>query len=233
MNLRCEKKKITEKQRKFIRKGWYPFYTVDRKVYRAQTKMNFQKTLPNTNKLSLDSKSISASASESSELRLLGKCDNEKKYRVRQKYLTILQNSSEWNRWRGEFCSWALFLRDSKHLSCHGALVCRASGFCCEDVFQKQRFCLDWEDISSALQYSSERVSLVAVLLPLRISQEQGVRKENKDSGGFETEHHGRSGSNSSKHAATSDAELREKLGGMCWQQGTPPHRHCIQKWML
>ena len=65
--------------------------------------MNFQKTLPNTNKLSLDSKSISASASESSELRLLGKCDNEKKYRVRQKYLTILQNSSEWNRWRGEF----------------------------------------------------------------------------------------------------------------------------------
>ena len=103
MNLRCEKKKITEKQRKFIRKGWYPFYTVDRKVYRAQTKMNFQKTLPNTNKLSLDSKSISASASESSELRLLGKCDNEKKYRVRQKYLTILQNSSEWNRWRGEF----------------------------------------------------------------------------------------------------------------------------------
>jgi len=24
-------------------------------------------------------------------------------YRVRQKYLTILQNSCEWNRWRGEF----------------------------------------------------------------------------------------------------------------------------------
>jgi hypothetical protein len=24
-------------------------------------------------------------------------------YRVRQKYLTILQNSYEWNRWRGEF----------------------------------------------------------------------------------------------------------------------------------
>ena len=24
-------------------------------------------------------------------------------YRVRQKYLTILQNSFEWNRWRGEF----------------------------------------------------------------------------------------------------------------------------------
>jgi hypothetical protein len=32
-------------------------------------------------------------------------------------------------------------------------------------------------------------VFLVAILLPLRISQEQGVRKETKDNGGFETEH--------------------------------------------
>ena len=91
--------------------------------------------------------------------------------------------------------------------------MCRASGFCCGDDFQKQRFSLDSEDISSALQYSSERVSLVAILLPLRISQEQGVRK---DKGGFESEHQGRSGSNFSQHAATSDVELPEKLGGMC-----------------
>jgi hypothetical protein len=39
-------------------------------------------------------------------------------------------------------------------------------------------------------------VSLVAILLSLRISQEQGVRKETKDNGGFETEHQERSGSN-------------------------------------
>jgi len=101
-------------------------------------------------------------------------------------------------------------------LSCHVALVCRASGFYCGDVFKKQRFCLDSEDISSALQYSSERVSLVAILLPLGISQEKVIRKEAKDNGGFETEHQGRSGSNFSQHAATSDAELLEKLGGMC-----------------
>jgi hypothetical protein len=31
----------------------------------------------------------------------------------------------------------------------------------------------------------------------------------------FETEHQGRSGSNFSQHAATSDAELPETLGGM------------------
>jgi len=49
-------------------------------------------------------------------------------------------------------------------------------------------------------------VSLVAILLPPRISQEQGVQKEPKDNGGFETEHQGRSGSSFSQHAATSDA---------------------------
>jgi hypothetical protein len=37
-----------------------------------------------------------------------------------------------------------------------------------------------------------------------------------KDNGGFETEHQGRSGSNFSHHAASSDAELPETLGGMC-----------------
>jgi len=59
-------------------------------------------------------------------------------------------------------------------------------------------------------------VSLVTILLPLRISQEQGVRKETKDSGELETEHQGRSGSNFSHHATTSDAELPETLAGMC-----------------
>jgi hypothetical protein len=59
-------------------------------------------------------------------------------------------------------------------------------------------------------------VSLVAILLPLRISQEQGVRGETKDNGGFETKHQGRSDSNFSEYAATSDAELPVTLGGMC-----------------
>jgi hypothetical protein len=59
-------------------------------------------------------------------------------------------------------------------------------------------------------------VSLLAILLPLRISQEQGVRKETKDNGGFETTS-GTNGSNFSHHAAaTSDAELPETLAGMC-----------------
>jgi hypothetical protein len=87
--------------------------------------------------------------------------------------------------------------------------------FCCGDDFQKQRFCRDSVVTSSALQYLPERVSLVAVLLPLRISQEQGVRKETKDNGEFETELQGRCGSNFSHHAGTSDAELPETLEGM------------------
>jgi hypothetical protein len=55
-------------------------------------------------------------------------------------------------------------------------------------------------------------VFLVAILLPLRISQEQGVRNETKDNGEFETEHQGRSGSNFFQHAAKSDAEHPETL---------------------
>jgi len=58
-------------------------------------------------------------------------------------------------------------------------------------------------------------VSLVAILLPLGISQEQGVRKETKDNSGLETEHQGRSDSSFSQHAAKSDAELPEMLTGM------------------
>jgi hypothetical protein len=59
-------------------------------------------------------------------------------------------------------------------------------------------------------------VSLVAILLPLRISQEQGVRKETKNNGGFGIEHQGRNDRNFSQHAATSEAELPETFGGMC-----------------
>jgi len=57
-------------------------------------------------------------------------------------------------------------------------------------------------------------VSLVAILLPLRIFQEQGVCQETKDNGGFKTKHQGRSGSNFSLPASRSDAELPETLGG-------------------
>ena len=38
-------------------------------------------------------------------------------------------------------CPSVPFKRDSKHFICHGALVGRATGFRCVDVFQKQRFC--------------------------------------------------------------------------------------------
>jgi hypothetical protein len=58
-------------------------------------------------------------------------------------------------------------------------------------------------------------VSIVAILLPLGISQEQVVRKETKDNGGLETEHQGRNGYNFSHHAAKTDAELTKTFGGM------------------
>ena len=73
-------------------------------------------------------------------------------------------------------------------------------------------------------------MSLVAILLPLRISQEQGVRKETKDSGGFETENQGRSGSHFSQHATTSEAELPETLGGNVLTRDATSHTHHIQE---
>jgi hypothetical protein len=65
---------------------------------------------------------------------------------------------------------------------------------------------------------------------PPGISQEQGVRNKTEDNGGLETDHQGRNGSNSSNHAATSNAELPEMLAGMCQQQWMPPHRHYIRE---
>ena len=52
-------------------------------------------------------------------------------------------------------------------------------------------------------------------LLTLRIAQEQGVQNETRNNDGLETEHQGRSGSNLSHHAATSNAQLPETLAGM------------------
>ena len=115
------------------------------------------------------------------------------------------------------------------HLSCHGALVCRASGFLLWRLISKTTI-MSWLRgyfVGTSI-FIGTTMSLVAILLPLRVCQEQGVRKGTKDKGGFETEHHGRSGSNFSQHAATRDAELPETLEGMCWQQGAPPHRHYI-----
>ena len=81
------------------------------------------------------------------------------------------------------------------------------------ETYLKKRFCRYSEYISSTLQYSLERVSLVATLLPLRISQDQDVRKETKDNGEFETERQGRSGSNFSEHAATRIQNFQKRLG--------------------
>jgi hypothetical protein len=127
-----------------------------------------------------------------------------------------LQNSCEWNRWRGEFVLERSFTETQ---SISVAMECWSvehRAFAVETYFKNNDSVSTQEDISSALQYSSERVSLVAILLLLRISQEQGVRKETKHISGFETEHQGRSGNNFSQHAAMSDAELPETLRGMC-----------------
>jgi hypothetical protein len=142
------------------------------------------------------------------------------KYRVRQKYLTILQNSYEWNRWRGEFVP----ERSSSETQDTSVAMERWSvehrAFAVETYLKNNDSVLTQRIFRRHFNIHWNGVSLVAILLPLRISQEQGVRKEIKNNGGFETEHQGRSGSNFSQHAATSDAELPETLGGMFDNKG-------------
>ena len=127
-----------------------------------------------------------------------------------------MQNICEWNRWREEFD----FERSSSETQSISVATERWSvehrAFAVETYFKNNDSVLTQRIFRRHFQYSSERVSLVAILLPLRIFQEQGVRKETKDNGGFETEHQERSDRNFSQHAATSDAELPESLGGVC-----------------
>jgi len=77
------------------------------------------------------------------------------KYTVRQKYLTILQNSYELNRWRGEF----VLERSSGETQSISVAMERWSveyrAFAVETYFKNNDSVLTQEDISSALQYSS------------------------------------------------------------------------------
>jgi hypothetical protein len=59
-------------------------------------------------------------------------------------------------------------------------------------------------------------VSIVAILLPLRIFQVQGVRKEPRTTVALKQNIREEVTAISPQHAATSDAELSETLGGMC-----------------
>jgi hypothetical protein len=71
------------------------------------------------------------------------------KYRVQQKYLPILQNSCEWNRWHGEF----VLERSSSETQSISVAMERWSvqhrAFAVETYFKNN-------DISLALQHSSE-----------------------------------------------------------------------------
>ena len=63
-------------------------------------------------------------------------------YRVPQKYLTILQQNCEWNRWRAEFIVERPSNETQSTSAAMDSLVCRASGFGCGDVFLRRRFCV-------------------------------------------------------------------------------------------
>jgi hypothetical protein len=150
-------------------------------------------------------------------------------YRVRQKYMTIWHDTSEGNCWHGEFvleCSSSETQSISFAMECwsveHQAFAVETysknnDSVLTQRIFRRQ-FNIHWNECPQSQYFF------------LWGYQEQGVQKETKDNGGFQTEHQGRSGTNFFQHAATSDAELPETLGRMCWQQWMPLHRHYIQE---
>jgi hypothetical protein len=69
-------------------------------------------------------------------------------------------------------------------------------------------------------------------LLPLGISQEQGVRKETKNNGGLETEHQGWSDSNFSHHAARVMQNFQKHLRE-CVDKGRHVTDTIFRKWIL
>jgi hypothetical protein len=78
-------------------------------------------------------------------------------YRVRQKNLTILQHCCEWYSWRGEV---VLERPSSKTQNISVAMErwsVQQRAFAMETYLKNNDCCYDSADISSALQYSSER----------------------------------------------------------------------------
>jgi len=109
----------------------------------------------------------------------------------------------------------ALFYRNSKHFSCHWALVWRALGFRCGDDFQKTTILSLW--LSRYFVGTSKFIRMCVHSRNTSSSEDiSRVRCAKRNHGGFETEHRRRSGSNFSQHTARSDAELPETLAGMC-----------------
>jgi len=106
--------------------------------------------------------------------------------------MTIWQNSCELNHWRGEFVPERSSSETQSISFANERWSIEHRAFAVETIFKNNDSILIQRIIRRQFQYSLERVSLVAILFPLMISQEQGVRKETKDNSGFETEHQGK-----------------------------------------
>ena len=136
-------------------------------------------------------------------------------YKVRQKCLTILQNSCEWNRWRGKF----VLERSSSETQSISVATERWSvehrAFAVETYLKKTTI-LSW-----LRGYFVGTSIFTGTSFPsCNTSSSEDISKASctKRNGGFETEHQGKSGSSFFQHVATNDAELPEMLAGMCWQ---------------
>jgi hypothetical protein len=128
-----------------------------------------------------------------------------------------LQNSCEWNRWRGEF----VLERPSSETQSISVAVERWSvehrAFAVETIFKINKSVVVTQLIIRRLfnTYRNECLYLQYFFL-WEYLRSKVYEWETNSNGGLETKHQGQSGSNFSNHAATSDAELPKTLAGMC-----------------
>jgi len=149
-------------------------------------------------------------------------------YRVRKKRLTIWQHSCDWNRWRGEF---VLECPSSETQSTSIAMECwsvehRAFGVetyfwnNCSDVVTPRVYCWHFN-----IHRNDSVTRRNIVLLCVRNCRETASAAKRR-----------RPGREPSLRTAKNNEGLihafvgSPPIAGMCWQQGTPTHRHYIQE---
>ena len=128
----------------------------------------------------------------------------------------IWQNSCEWNRWHGEF------VLEHSSSETQSISVAMEHWSVQHRAFVVETYLKNNDSVLTRGYFVGTSI-FIGTSVPSRntsssedISRARCTKKKTKDNGGFETEHQGRSSSNFSQHAATSDAELPETLGGMC-----------------
>ena len=154
-------------------------------------------------------------------------------YRFRQKYLTILQNSCEWNRWCGKFA----LERSSNETQSISFGMERWSvqhrAFAVETYFKNNNSVLTQMIFRRHFNIHQNECPWLQYLALWGYLKNKVYEKKPRATVDLK-QNIGTSGSSFSQHAVTSDAELPETFGGECVDnKGRHLTDTIYRKWML